>query len=108
MERHGAAVIIAACIWSLAIVAFGFAPTLTGAVLCLAVAGPLTRLAPCFEEQSGMKLFRANAADVSPSMEIISFSSDPMPGGMRGLAGWLPFLLAFWSYRAERKAYLTR
>src|SRR5206468_8794871 len=39
VRRHGAAVIIAAAVWAVAIVFVGFSPSLWIAVVCLAIAG---------------------------------------------------------------------
>ena len=39
VERQGAVVLVAVAVWGVAIIGFGFAPTLWLAVLCLAVAG---------------------------------------------------------------------
>src|SRR5204863_209852 len=39
VDRHGAAVVIAAAIWGAAILGLGFASTLAGAVVCLVLAG---------------------------------------------------------------------
>ena len=127
IERHGAAVIIAAGLWGLAIVALGFAPTLPGAVLCLAVAGAADTVSALFRGTIWNETIPGELRGRLSGMEMISFSSGPMLGNAR--AGWVasvssntmsvvsggvlcfagvllcvPILPAFWSYRAERKA----
>jgi MFS family permease len=122
VSRRGAAVIIAAAMWGVAIVALGHAPNLAAAVLCLAGAGAADMVSALFRmtiwNETIPKELRGRLAGV----EMISYMTGPLLGNAR--AGWMaqlrsvrfsivtggsiciagvllciPLLPAFWRYR---------
>jgi MFS family permease len=127
VDRHGAAVVIAAAIWGLAIVALGFAPTLGGAVFCLALAGAADSVSGVFRGTIWNETIPSELRGRLAGVEMISYLSGPLLGNAR--AGWvatissntvsvvtggltcfvavilcIPLLPTFWKYRAERDA----
>src|SRR5206468_4212049 len=125
--RHGAAVVVAAAIWGLAIVALGFAPTLGGAVFCLALAGAADSVSGVFRGTIWNETIPSELRGRLAGVEMISYLSGPLLGNAR--AGWvatissntvsvvtggltcfvavilcIPLLPTFWKYRAERDA----
>jgi len=125
VHRHGAAVIIAAAIWGLAIIALGFAPTLGGAVFCLALAGAADSVSGVFRGTIWNETIPSELRGRLAGVEMISYLSGPLLGNAR--AGWvatissntmsvvtggltcfiavllcIPLLPSFWKYRAER------
>jgi MFS family permease len=125
VNRHGAAVIMAAAAWSLAIVALGFSPNLTGALACLAIAGAADSVSTVFRATIWNETIPSNLRGRLSGVEMISYLSGPLLGNTR--AGWVasistnqvsiisggticfiavllcvPLLPAFWAYQAER------
>jgi MFS family permease len=80
VHRHGLAVMLAATVWGLAIVAFGFAGGLVPAVLCLAVAGGADCVSGLFRmtlwNQTIPDSFRGRLAGI----EMVSYMSGPLLG----------------------------
>jgi MFS family permease len=124
VHRHGAAVVIAAALWGVAIVALGYAPGLAAAVTLLALAGAADMVSAIYRltiwNQTIPDALRGRLAGV----EMISYTVGPLLGNAR--AGWLagatslrfsivsggwlcvagvllcaPLLPAFWRYRAR-------
>jgi len=120
--RHGAAVVVAAAIWGLAIVALGFAPTLGGAVFCLALAGAADSVSGVFRGTIWNETIPSELRGRLAGVEMISYLSGPLLGNAR--AGWvatissntvsvvtggltcfiavllcIPLLPTFWQYR---------
>jgi MFS family permease len=125
--RHGAAVVIAAATWALAIVFVGFAPTLPVAVLFLALAGAADSVSAVFRGTIWNETIPSELRGRLAGVEMISYLSGPLLGNAR--AGWvaslssntvsvvsgglicflgvllcIPMLPAFWNYRAVRRA----
>jgi MFS family permease len=125
--RHGAAVVIAAAIWALAIVFVGFAPSLPLAMVCLAMAGAADSVSAVFRGTIWNETIPSELRGRLAGVEMISYLSGPLLGNVR--AGWvaslssitvsvvsggltcfigvllcIPLLPAFWNYRAERRA----
>src|SRR3989454_3605121 len=126
VDRHGAAVVIAAAVWGLAIVILGFAPTLGAAVFCLALAGAADAVSGVFRATIWNETIPTELRGRLAGVEMISYLSGPLLGNAR--AGWvatissnnisvvsggficlvavllcIPLLPAFWNYRAERR-----
>jgi MFS family permease len=80
VHRHGLAVMLAATVWGLAIVVFGFAGGLVPAVLCLAVAGGADCVSGLFRmtlwNQTIPGSFRGRLAGI----EMVSYMSGPLLG----------------------------
>jgi len=127
VNRHGAAVVIAAAVWALAIVFVGFSPSLPIAVFCLALAGAADSVSGVFRGTIWNETIPSDLRGRLAGVEMISYLSGPLLGNAR--AGWIasissnrisivsggvicfiavllciPFLPAFWNYYAERRA----
>jgi MFS family permease len=80
VHRHGLAVMLAATVWGLAIVAFGFAGGLWPALACLAVAGGADCVSGLFRmtlwNQTIPDSFRGRLAGI----EMVSYMSGPLLG----------------------------
>jgi len=121
IRRHGAAVVVSAAIWGVAIVALGFTGSLWTAVFCLAIAGAADTVSGLFRmtiwNQTIPDQFRGRLAGV----EMISYMMGPLLGNARAgaIASWstvqisivsggllcvagvllcIPALPAFWRY----------
>lgn len=126
VERHGAAVVIAAGLWAAAIVALGFAHGLVFAVLCLALAGGADSVSALFRGTIWNETIPVELRGRLAGVEMISYLSGPLLGNAR--AGWIasvssnafsvvsggvicifgillciPLLPAFWNYRRQRQ-----
>jgi len=127
VRRHGAAVVVAAGLWGVAIIALGYAQSLAAAVTLLALAGAADMVSAIYRmtiwNQTIPDALRGRLAGV----EMISYSTGPLLGNAR--AGWLasvvsprfsivsggwlcvagvllciPLLPGFWRYRAGETA----
>jgi MFS family permease len=126
VSRHGAAVIIAAGAWALAVVALGFSPNLAGALACLALAGAADSVSTVFRSTIWNETIPSELRGRLSGVEMISYLSGPLLGNAR--AGWVAtistnkisiisgglicfvgvlacvrLLPAFWNYRAESR-----
>src|SRR6185295_6102713 len=126
VNRHGAAVIIAAAVWALAIVFVGFSASLPLAVAGLALAGAADSVSGVFRSTIWNETIPTDLRGRLAGVEMISYLSGPLLGNAR--AGWvasissntisvisggltcfvgvllcIPLLPAFWKYRAERR-----
>jgi len=126
ISRHGAAVVIAAAVWAVAIVFLGFSRSLPVAVFCLAVAGAADSVSGVFRSTIWNETIPSDLRGRLAGVEMISYISGPLLGNAR--AGWIasmssnalsvisggficfigvllciPLLPAFWAYRAERR-----
>jgi MFS family permease len=126
VNRHGAAVVLAAATWALAIVFLGFAPSLPVAVFCLAVAGAADSVSGVFRGTIWNETIPSELRGRLAGVEMISYLSGPLLGNAR--AGWVasissntisvvsggltcfigvllcvPLLPAFWKYHADRR-----
>jgi MFS family permease len=127
VRRHGAAVVIAAAVWAVAIVFVGLSPSLPLAVFCLGVAGAADSVSGVFRSTIWNETIPGDLRGRLAGVEMISYLSGPLLGNAR--AGWVasissnkisvvsgglicfvgvllcvPLLPAFWNYRAERAA----
>jgi MFS family permease len=127
VKRHGAMVVLAATLWGIAIVALGFAPTLTVAVACLAVAGAADMVSGMFRQTIWNQTIPTDLRGRLSGLEMISYMTGPLLGNAR--AGYLatrydartsivsgglmcvvgvllcaPLLPAFWRYKSESGA----
>jgi hypothetical protein len=87
VRRHGAAVVVAAAAWGLAVVALGYAPGLVSAVLCLAVAGGADMISGLFRTTIWNETIPSRLRGRLASVEMISYLSGPLLGNAR--AGWM-------------------
>jgi MFS family permease len=80
VHRHGFAVMVAATVWGVAIVAFGFSPSLWPALACLAVAGGADGVSGMFRmtmwNQTIPDALRGRLAGI----EMVSYMSGPLLG----------------------------
>jgi MFS family permease len=122
VARRGAAVVIAAATWGVAIVALGYARSLPVAVLCLALAGAADMLSGLFRMTIWNETIPSHLRGRLAGVEMISYMTGPLLGNAR--AGWMaslrsvsfsiigggavcvvgvalcvPLLPAFWRYR---------
>lgn len=127
VRRHGAAVVVAAGVWGVAIIALGFAPSLPLAIGCLALAGAADAVSGLFRmtiwNQTIPDTLRGRLAGV----EMISYMTGPLLGNARagfvasaagerasivsggvlcvlGVVLCVPLLPAFWRYVATNGA----
>ncbi len=80
INRHGLAVTIAAAIWGLAIVAFGFANHLWLALLCLAIAGASDMVSGLFRMTIWNQTIPDHLRGRLAGIEMVSYMSGPMLG----------------------------
>jgi MFS family permease len=80
IHRHGLAVTIAAAIWGLAIVAFGFATHLWLALLCLAIAGGSDMISGLFRMTIWNQTIPEHLRGRLAGIEMVSYMSGPMLG----------------------------
>ena len=87
VDRHGAAVVIAAAVWGAAILGLGFASTLAGAVVCLVLAGAADTVSGIFRMTIWNQTIPAALRGRLAGVEMISYLSGPLVGNAR--AGWV-------------------
>jgi MFS family permease len=87
VRRHGAAVILAAASWGVAIVGFGYAPNLATGVLCLALAGAADMVSGLFRMTIWNETIPAHLRGRLAGVEMISYMTGPLLGNTR--AGWM-------------------
>lgn len=87
VDRHGAAVIIAAAIWGLAIMGLGFATSLWVAVVFLALAGAADAVSAIFRSVIWNETIPNERRGKLAGIEMISYMSGPLLGNMR--SGWM-------------------
>jgi MFS family permease len=130
VRRRGAAVVLAAATWGVAIVALGYAPNLPLAVLCLALAGGADMISGLFRMTIWNETIPPSLRGRLASVEMVSYMSGPLLGNAR--AGWMatalsnrvsivgggavcvvgvllciPLLPAFWRYRRPEPAHAS-
>jgi MFS family permease len=87
VQRHGLGVLIAAGVWGLAIVAFGFSNLLWLSVVCLAVAGGADGVSAMFRMTMWNQTIPDELRGRLASIEMVSYTSGPMLGHVEaGLA----------------------
>lgn len=82
VHRHGRAVVLAAGVWGLGTIAFGFAGALWLALLSLAVAGGADALSGIFRRRIWNETIPDELRGRLASIEMISFSSGPLLGNV--------------------------
>jgi MFS family permease len=87
VRRHGAAVILAAASWGLAIIGFGYAPNLATAVLCLALAGGADMVSGLFRMTMWNETIPSHLRGRLAAVEMLSYMTGPLLGNTR--AGWM-------------------
>jgi MFS family permease len=122
ISRHGAAVVLAAAAWGVAVIGLGYAGGLMTAVLCLAAAGGADMISGLFRLTIWNETIPSHLRGRLAAVEMISYMSGPLLGNAR--AGWMasevsnrfsivcggiicvagvllcvPLLPAFWRYR---------
>jgi MFS family permease len=121
-ERRGAAVVVAAGLWGLAIVALGFATTLPVALACLVLAGAADMVSALFRMTIWNETIPTTLRGRMASIEQLSYMTGPLLGNARagfmaeqmglarsivaggiicvmGVAVCAPALPKFWRYR---------
>jgi MFS family permease len=126
VSRHGAAVVISAAIWAVAIVFLGFAGSLPLAVFWLAVAGAADCVSGVFRGTIWNATIPSDLRGRLAGVEMISYLSGPLLGNARagfvasmssnmfsivsggltcvvGVLLCIPLLPLFWKYQANRE-----
>ncbi len=80
VHRHGWGIIAAATAWGLAIIAFGFAPTLPAALGCLAAAGAADAVSGIFRSAIWNRTIPDGLRGRLASIELLSYSTGPLLG----------------------------
>jgi MFS family permease len=80
VHRHGMGVVVAAVIWGLAIIGFGFAPSLVPAVFFLAVAGGADMMSGVFRSVIWNQTIPDSLRGRLASIEMLSYTSGPALG----------------------------
>ena len=122
VQRRGAAVVIAAACWGLAIIALGFADSLPIAVACLVLAGAADMVSGLFRMTIWNETIPTHLRGRMAGIEQLSYMTGPLLGNARagfmaerfglarsiiaggmicvaGVAACVPLLPAFWRYR---------
>jgi MFS family permease len=87
VSRRGAAVIIAAASWGVAVVLLGYAPNLAVAVLCLVLAGAADMVSGLFRTTIWNETIPTHLRGRLAGVEMISYMTGPLLGNAR--AGWM-------------------
>jgi MFS family permease len=82
VHRHGLAIVLAATGWGIAIVGFGFSPTLWLALICLAVAGGADQISGIFRSAIWNQTIPDSLRGRLAGIEMISYSSGPTLGNL--------------------------
>jgi MFS family permease len=127
VKRQGAAVVLAAGLWGVAIVALGFAPNLPLAIACLALAGAADMVSGMFRMTIWNQTIPDELRGRLAGVEMISYMTGPLLGNARagfvasaaserisivsggvlcviGVAACVPLLPMFWRYVAAPAA----
>jgi MFS family permease len=90
VQRHGLAVAFAAGCWGLAIVGFGFAPTLWVALVCLALAGASDMVSGLFRTTIWNQTIPDHLRGRLAGIEMVSYTAGPLLGNAEsGIAAGL-------------------
>ena len=87
INRRGAAVILAATLWGVAIIALAFAGNLVLAVICLVFAGAADMVSAVFRSAIWNETIPTDRRGRLASIEMLSYMSGPMLGNAR--AGYI-------------------
>jgi len=127
VRRHGAAVVVAAAMWGVAVVVLGYAHGLAAAVVLLALAGAADMVSGVYRKTIWDQTIPVHLRGRLAGVEMISYMTGPLLGNARagwvaGLVsprfsivsgGWLciagvllciPLLPGFWRYRSREPA----
>ena len=127
VQRRGAAIVIAAACWGLAITALGFADSLPIAVACLVLAGAADMVSGLFRMTIWNETIPTQLRGRLAGIEMISYMTGPLLGNARAgrmASAWsvqvsivtgglicvagvllcIPLLRSFWQYRADELA----
>jgi MFS family permease len=122
VERHGAAVIVAALLWGVAIAALGYASSLPVAIVCLVAAGAADMVSGLFRMTIWNETIPSTLRGRMAGIEQLSYMTGPLLGNARAgfaaerfglmpsiawggllcvgfVAACVPGLPAFWRYR---------
>lgn len=80
VHRHGMGVIVAAVLWGFAIIGFGFAPGLYGALFFLALAGGADMMSGLFRQVIWNQTIPDSLRGRLASIEMVSYTSGPALG----------------------------
>jgi MFS family permease len=80
VHRHGRAGVVAATLWGFAIIAFGFAPSLMVALLCLVASGAADMMSGIFRNVIWNQTIPDSLRGRLASIELLSFSGGPLLG----------------------------
>jgi MFS family permease len=80
VHRHGMGVIVAATVWGLAIIGFGFAPGLAVALICLVIAGAADMMSGIFRSVIWNQTIPDSLRGRLAGIELISYTSGPALG----------------------------
>jgi MFS family permease len=80
IHRHGMGVIVAAVLWGLAVIGFGFAPGLIAALLFLGLAGAADMMSGVFRQVIWNQTIPDSLRGRLASIEMISYTSGPALG----------------------------
>ena len=131
VERHGAAVVVAALLWGLSIVALGYADSLPMAVACLVAAGAADMVSGLFRMTIWNETIPSTLRGRMAGIEQLSYMTGPLLGNARAgftaerfglarsivwggllcvgcVAACVPGLPAFWRYRKPLSAPAER
>ncbi len=92
VRRRGAAVVVAAAAWGVAMVAVGFAPNLPLALFFLALAGAADMVSGLFRGVIWNETIPNHMRGRMAGIEMISYMSGPLVGNAR--AGWVATLIS--------------
>src|SRR6195256_5312421 len=99
VHRHGMGVIVAAIIWGLSIIGFGFAPGLIAALVFLALAGAADMMSGVFRSVIWNQTIPDSLRGRLASIEMLSYTSGPALGnfeaGLVAAPGNIPFSIIF-------------
>jgi MFS family permease len=90
VSRRGAAVILSAAAWGVAVVAVGYATTLPLAVVCLTLAGAADMVSAIFRMTIWNETIPSHLRGRLAGVEMISYMTGPLLGNTR--AGWMASL----------------
>jgi len=80
VHRHGLGVIVAAIVWGLSIIGFGFAPGLIAALVFLAIAGAADMMSGIFRQVIWNQTIPDSLRGRLASIEMLSYTSGPALG----------------------------
>jgi MFS family permease len=131
VERRGAAVVISAALWGVAIVGLGFSTSLPVGVACLVLAGAADMVSALFRMTIWNETIPAAIRGRMAAIEQLSYMTGPLVGNARagfmaeqmglarsivwggficvaGVAACVPLLPAFWRYKKTGSAAARR